>query len=161
MSSFLENVSEREKWLLTIMVVLMVFVGGYLAVYRPLVAAEAASERSLLTAEHVYRTVEQAARLSEQAGENSSATAKRNDDRPIRVIAAVEARQAGVNISRIQPGEGGSVTIWIDAVAPQTFYNWAVSLQEKYGLSPQKVSLEKTNNNGAVRVQLQFANRAD
>lgn len=155
MKEFLNNLTDREKNLLSVMAVAVVLFLLYFAVYRPLEAAKQSSDRSLVAAERVLETVQKAAQFAQMHDQVEGQLAVK-DDRPVRVIVAITARAAGVKISRIQPSETGSVTLWIDSVSPQNFYTWVQKLYEDHAIMPTKVSMQKGGTQTSIRVQVQF-----
>ncbi|UTW58309.1 type II secretion system protein M [Kordiimonas sp. SCSIO 12603] len=156
MREYLNNLTDRERNSLVLMAAVIVLFLLYFALYRPLQAGNASAERSIAAAERVFETVQKAAQLAKAVGSSAQGQNREKDDRPVRVIVAVTARANGVNITRIQPAESGSVTLWIDSVSPQHFYAWTAQLGNDHDISPIKVSMQKTGNTGSVRVQVQF-----
>lgn len=155
MNEYLNNLTDRERNLLMVMVGLILLFVLYFAVYRPMDKANAAADRSVAAAENVLETVQRAAQLAKQMGGGNTQSRQR-DDRPVRVIVAVTARASGVNITRVQPTDSGAVTLWIDSVNPQSFYAWVAQLGAEHAITPTKVSVQKTGTAGSVRVQVQF-----
>ena len=160
MTDFWANLTVRERSLLLGAGVLALVVFLYLGLVRPLVAYRAASERSLAAVEEVYDLVaaaaDEAARLK-VAGTNTAGAAS---NEPLRIAVAVTARTVGVAISRIQPADDGTLTIWVEDVGAAALYRWLTLLASERNIAPGKVSVQKAGNGRQLRVQLQFEEAA-
>lgn len=77
--------------------------------------------------------------------------------REISSIISGTAKQAGVTLSRVQPDRKG-LGVWIDDVAYQKFLGWLVVLNTKYNLNIQQVRLDKSKEEGRVKIYLHLAN---
>ncbi|WP_262689889.1 type II secretion system protein M [Kordiimonas aestuarii] len=156
MKDYWNGLTARERGLLISLGCLILIVTLWLGVVRPLEAARASAAREHVAARELYETVAGAAaeaRALHAAGRDARAKAS---DQPLRVVIAVSARGAGVSISRIQPGEDGTLTLWADDVGSAPFYRWLTSLAEDQQITPVKVSLQKAGNGPRLRAQVQF-----
>ncbi|TNE66117.1 MAG: type II secretion system protein M [Alphaproteobacteria bacterium] len=150
-----QSLTAREQGLILIAGGLTALMLVWLVLVRPVAAYRADSERSLTAARATYEQVAAGAALVE-AYRAGGSTATRSDQ-PLRVLVATAARDAGVSISRLQPGEDGALGVWVDSVASPALYGWLHALAEQHNVAPAKVFIQKSGTSGMLRVQVQFA----
>jgi len=154
MTEYWQSLTDRERLLVQLAGGLAVLVILYLAIIRPLQAYERESERALARAENDYLQVASAAAEIKAAG-GAAKEAGRSQD-PLRLAVAKSARAKSVQISRLQPGENGSLTVWIETVSSTKLYGWLQQLALEGGISPAKLNAQKSRVEGLLRVQIQF-----
>jgi type II secretory pathway component PulM len=156
MTEYWNTLTDRERLLMMVMAVLAVLVLGYFALVRPLAGYVASSERTLAAAQATYERVAADAAEVTAARQQGSGEGTRASDVPLRVAVSRAAREAGVSISRIQPGADGGLTVWVEGVPSPQMYRWVQQLIEAHGIAPAKVIAQKSTTEGRLRVQLQF-----
>lgn len=157
MKDYWNSLTARERLMLGVMAALVAAVALWLGVIRPLEAARESAARDHAAAVALYESVATSAaemRALYAEGRNAKANA---GDEPLRVAVAVAARTAGVSISRIQPGEDGTLTLWADDVTSSALYRWLTTLANERQITPVKVSLQKAGNAQQLRAQIQFS----
>lgn len=124
----------------------------WFAAFAPALAARAQAQRAYLTAADLYAEMTAGARAAAQlraaAPEAASGPA---DDQPLRTAAGLAARDLGLEISRIQPGENGAIAFVFDAADPQDLFRWVERLETRYGAPAAMVTMRR--NDGARTVQ--------
>jgi len=154
MTEFWQNLTARERTMVTIAGALAILVFGYFALVRPLVAYERTSESALKRAQAVYQQIAQGAAEVEAA--RGTKPGRPGAKESLRVAVAQTARDSGVAISRLQPGADGALTVWVESVPSAVFFRWLQELGSAHGIAPVKVLAQKTSAEGRVRVQLEF-----
>ena len=149
-----QNMTNRERNLIMVAGGLALLVAIYLLLMRPLSAYVSDSERELRRAETTYINVAAGAAEIRAAGDAGGERPQRTD--PLRLAVAKAARANNVQISRIQPGENGSLTVWIESVPSQRLYVWLQQLSADSGISPSKLNAQKSRTQGMLRLQIQF-----
>ncbi|WP_417450045.1 type II secretion system protein GspM [Kordiimonas sp.] len=156
MKDYWNGLTAREQALLLLMAVLTTLVLLWLSVVRPLQASHETALRERAAALDLYSVVATAAaeaRGLKAAGQQAGTKAS---NEPLRVAVAVTARAAGVSISRIQPGEDSTITIWADEVVSASLYRWLTTLANDRQITPVKVSVQKAGDGRTLRAQVQF-----
>lgn len=156
MKDYWNSLTERERLMVMIGGALAVLVLGYFAVLRPLAGYVSASERDMAAARASYERIASGAAEVTAARERGTSSNQRASSVPLRVAVSRAARDAGVAISRIQPGENGGLTVWVESVPSPVMYRWINQLSNTHGIAPAKVIAQKSATEGRLRVQLQF-----
>lgn len=152
---FWQNMTARERGLISLAAALTVIIAIYFAVVRPLENYLTESERVFARAQATHATVlKGAAEMKALAAENSEQV---REQETLRVAVAKAARENGVSISRLQPGTDGSLSVWVESVPSANMFHWIEAMGSRYGIAPEKVVAQKTMSAGRLRVQLQFA----
>ncbi len=92
---------------------------------------------------------------------NAKATSTTNNHRttdvlPIREAATETSRSIGIAISRIQPGQDGNVSFWVDSATTREMFDWLILLREAHGKTAHKISLHKNVGEETLRGQFEF-----
>lgn len=156
MRDYWQSLTDREQLLVGIGGVVLALTLVYFLVARPLVSYRADSERAYLAALGTFETVQLRAAELAAIEDTSSTTAGETGGVSLRVAASTAARQAGVTISRLQPSEDGTLTIWAEGVQSAQFYRWLQILAGERGIGPSNVLLQKATNGETLRVQVRF-----
>ncbi len=157
MKDYWNSLTARERLMLSLMAALVGLVVLWLVIVRPLSAARDEAAREYATATALYESVAtSAAEMRALHREGRDAKLKTGGE-PLRVTVAVAARTAGVSISRIQPGEDGTLTIWADDVSAAALYRWLEALANERQITPAKVSVQKAGSGQQLRAQIQFS----
>lgn len=157
MKTYWLNLTLRERMLVFTAGGLLALFIGVIGVVRPLMQYHDQSEQNLVAAQNELKVIAELSSEYRRAQNN-----EKNNNKPTevgqaaRVTISVSARDAGLVVSRIQPSEDGSLTLWSDSVASPVFYKWLKSLEANHGLAPNLVSLQKVDGS-TLRVQVQFA----
>lgn len=158
MKQFWQNLSDRERALVMGAGILCAVLFLVLFVYLPMTEAREdaiSRERAASDSFEQLATLAAEAKMLRRQGTQPTSRSILTNDVSQRVLISRSARQAGITISRIQPTDGGALTLWIDSVPSQRFFAWVKTLDESYGLAPDNVSLQPEAD-GTVRAQIQF-----
>lgn len=162
MTQLWQNLTARERVLMVAggTVVLLVLV--YFSFVRPLDAYRQESRDALMRAQAAHARILGGAMEVKNLKVDKGVVGQKMDAGAdsIRVIAARTARDTGVTISRLQPGQDSNrLTIWIEAVTAPKLYRWLAVMADDHGIAPAKVMVQKSAGDGQVRVQLEFGVR--
>lgn len=161
MTQLWQNLTTRERVLMVAGGAVVLLVLAYFSFVRPLDAYRQQSRDVLMRAQAAHaRILGGAMEIKSLDVDKGVAEQLDAGADSIRVIAARTARDAGVTISRLQPGQDGNrLTIWIEAVVAPKLYGWLAVMADDHGIAPAKVMVQKSGTDGQVRVQLEFGAR--
>ena len=71
-------------------------------------------------------------------------------------VVASSGRKAGLELARVQPARQG-VSVWLDEAPYQRLLTWLVQLHNKEGLEVRQIRIERTEQEGRVKVFLRLA----
>lgn len=148
----LERLAPRERLLVGIAAALLAFFVTWQFIVSPILAASSTAQRQLDAAKRDHMIV--SAGLPTIALQNGG-TSKQAFDRD-KVIET--ARRANVTISRMQPGSGASVQIWLEDSPAPNIYSFLSDLDARYGVSTTKAQMTRRDG-GSVATQFTFAPR--
>ena len=157
MNTFWQKLSGREQVLVSGAAGLFVLLALAFFVIRPLINYRSNSDMDLAAAKAEYRVIASLAATHDRAQAAPISTEQsRPNGQSSRILISTSARDKGLIVSRIQPAEDNSLTLWMDSVSSSAFYVWLRSLEIENGLTPNLVSLQK-NGDGTLRAQVQFS----
>lgn len=156
MQGLWQTLTKREKALVSGAAVLLLMTLVYLLGIRPLALYHAESERAFKGALKQFRVVQSYAVQLQAGTANGSDKPANQQSISLRLAVSNAARAAGVEISRLQPSEDGTLTIWAERIQSQQLFEWLETLSATQGIGPQNVLIQKTSAPGTLRVQLQF-----
>ncbi len=119
---------------------------------KPLVAYRLGAKTDFENAVALLAQVE--ADASEIEGLRSGAVARAHVE--ARTAVGLVASEQGLAITRLQPHENNDLDVWLDDVGSPALYKWITALQERYGISVARASIQKSEG-GSVRAQITFA----
>lgn len=155
MSDYWNNLTARERLLIGVAGGLTFLVLFYFLLIRPLNGYVAESEHAVARAQATYQQIAAGAAEISAIRQDGGGAAPQATESP-RVVVARTARDAGVAISRIQPGANEGLTVWVENVPSPLFYRWLQVMADQHGVAPSKVIAQKSTSEGRLRVQLQF-----
>ncbi len=157
MNSYWQTLTVRERTLVSAAVTLLVVTLVYFLAIRPLGAYQAESERSYSAALDQFQAVRSYANQLQATNREAGDTAVPQRPENLRTAVSNAARRSGVIISRLQPSEDGSLTIWAEKIQSPQLFLWLDTLSKAYAVGPSNVLIQKTSIPGDLRVQLQFS----
>lgn len=156
MKSYWLSLTRREQNMIAAGCGLIVLTLLYFAALAPLMGYVRDSERAYASSLSNYQSIQSYASqlLATRAGRPQSA----GEGQPVSLRVAVSnaARMAGVSISRLQPSEDGTLTVWAENVDSQQFFLWLKTLSDERGIGPANVLVQKSTSGDRLRVQLRF-----
>lgn len=160
MKPYWQTLTQREKLLVSGAGVLVLVTAVYMVVVRPLVAYHTESARAYSSALSQYQTVRTYAAQLTAAGNKAASQQSNSRQESLRTAVSSSARAADVEISRLQPSEDGTLTIWAEKIQAQKLFLWLDTLAKMHEIGPQNILIQKTSTPGTLRVQLQFSDVA-
>ncbi len=146
--------SDRERWMLGVMLALLAILVLWFAIIAPLNRARAAAEQRLSVA------TEDAGRVAAAAG--AMKIARRDAQPMLNVALPVAIGQAaeanGFTLARLDPIGGDRATIGISTARGPALFTWLNAL-EKQGVIVEKLTL-RTNSDGTLAVEGVLRTRA-
>ncbi|MDX1581644.1 MAG: type II secretion system protein GspM, partial [Alphaproteobacteria bacterium] len=76
---------------------------------------------------------------------------------PVRTVAVSTARAAGVTLTRLEPLDDGSLTVWLEDVEAPALYGWLLRLYREHGIAVTKASLSRNSDTPTTRAQIQLS----
>lgn len=140
----------RERWMLAVMAVALLGVGGFYGVVTPLAQSGEAARERLLKAR---------AQASALAAVSTAARATKVDARPVTTVVETSAANLGVPIARKRQEAEGGFTIWITAIDARALLPWVASLERDAGLDVAGFTASRLDN-GLVEAEVTFARAA-
>lgn len=124
MRDYWHSLTSREQLLISFAGALASLVLVYFLVLRPLQIHAADSERALQAAQNTLRTVQM--RVAQLQATVDAVSNRADGGAPVslRVAVSQAARNAGVSISRLQPSDDGTLTVWVDSSQSTALYQW-------------------------------------
>lgn len=157
MRDYWQSLTSRERFLVGTAIVLAALTLAYFAVFRPLSDFSDESKRALNAARNTFERVQMRAAELKTISENETrASAPGSEQASLRVSVSNAARQAGVAISRLQPSDDGTLTIWAENVQSAQLFRWLQALAVDRGVGPANVLVQKSASGENLRVQLRF-----
>ncbi len=158
--TYWQTLTEREKLLVSGAGMLLLVTIVYFVIIRPLVAYHTESERAYTSAYAQLQAVRSyASQIRPVVAEADNKTASQQPVN-LRVAVSSAARASGVAISRLQPSEDGTLTIWAEQIQSPQLFLWLDTLSKIHSVGPQNVLIQKTSVPGTLRIQLQFSDSA-
>ncbi|MEM0929959.1 MAG: type II secretion system protein GspM [Pseudomonadota bacterium] len=121
--TFLDNLSDRERWLVLAAASLLVITILIFGIVNPILAFNADAKRD-------YQDIRRIAALTERASE---AKAQPTTTGPLRSTVTSRARAAGISIARIAD-QDDQIDLTFSDVQYSSFYGWLIDLVEEDGL---------------------------
>ncbi|MFZ4687904.1 MAG: type II secretion system protein GspM [Polymorphobacter sp.] len=133
--------SGREQWLVAIMAVLLVVVGAWLGVIRPLEAARARAETRLAAAAEGLGAVRtMTADIRQREARATPATAL-----PMLERIETAVRSAGLTTQRLESSGDGRVMVDVSAVRPTAMLGW-IAAQEAQGVVVERATITRNTD---------------
>ena len=133
--------SQREKVLITIAAVLVVGVGGYYGVVRPLVGAmSGAEERYSEAVARQARIESKVAALSGSDGDTKNGFAGSLDE-----FVSQSAGETGIAIGIVDAQSNGTVNVTVESAKPTALFGWLARIEEK-GVAVENLSAKPNAN---------------
>ncbi len=136
--------SQREKILITVLLILLAGFIVFYGIIRPFTAAMDNAET------RYQQSIEQQARInSKVAFFDEAKEAKEGDVKPvsgsIQALVSQSAGEAGFATSAINSQNDGSVTMAIDSTKPTAFFRWIATLEQR-GIMVSEISANLGSN---------------
>jgi type II secretory pathway component PulM len=156
MTSFWQNLSERERWL--------ILAGGALGavflvlqlIISPILDWRNDQRQRMNEAKAVYELVAEAA----PRGRAIASAAAASNTTPVRNAVTQSANAAGVSIVFVNTRADGAVDANIASASPAALYQWVQMMRNEYGVVVESADIAReTGNPEVVRAQLSVSRR--
>ena len=149
-----ELLPSRDRKALQWLSGLLVVVVFYLMVWEPVSLWSQARKEDYLRQQTVLEWMND---HYESARDEQRKQKTASGQREISSIISGTAKQAGVNLSRVQPDRKG-LGVWVEDVAYQKFLGWLVVLNSKFNLNIQQIRMDRNKEEGRVKIYLHLGN---
>jgi len=154
--SWWKRLSTRERRLVAVMLALLVAVGSWLGVVRPIDLAQEAAEARQARAVEALVAVRTARADLARRGTAAAVPI----DEPLLTFVGRSATEAGMPVSRLEGAGGNRVVLAVTAVRAPAFLGWVQRLEVRHGLVVE--SLEATRNvDSTIAAQATLRRAAD
>lgn len=153
MTNYWLELSARERSLISICGATIVLFLIYILIFKPISDAKDAAFNALEIQKQSYKRV---VVMATNADPGATEVINASEKLPIREAATEASRVLGIAISRIQPGNDGLITFWIDEASTQDMTNWLLLLSNQYRWQATKVSINKNTGSSNLRGQFGF-----
>lgn len=147
------GLTRREQLLLTLMLALLVGVGLWLGVLRPLAALDAELAARQAAAEAALADVGSMGRQIRAARQAPEATG------PLLERVRISGDAAGLTLEQLEKAGDGSVTLRIAAVRSPALLRWLAELESREGAVVERLSATR-NEDASLAVDLALRSRA-
>ena len=147
------HLSSRDRAIVVGVGMLALLVFGWLAIWRPVTGYHADEKQNYIRASGDYDFVRQS--LANMPVQKNTAAEQAGDQGgSLRQTAGQAARSMGLVITRLQPGEEDSLTMWLDSADGGLLYQWLALIGQRYDIRVKNISVSKNEGQGTVRVQV-------
>jgi type II secretory pathway component PulM len=147
------HLSSRDRAIVVGVGILALLVLGWLAIWRPVVGYHADERQNYVRASGDYDFMRQS--LARMPARSAQPTKQAGDqETSLRVVAGQAARGMSLAITRLQPGEDDSLTMWLDSADGGLLYQWLALIGQRHDIRVKNISVSKNEGQGTVRVQV-------
>ena len=147
------HLSSRDRAVVVGVGLLALLVFGWLLVWRPVTDYHEDERQNYARAAEEYDFVRRSL-TNMPVQKNAAAQQAGGEETSLRVAAGQAARGMGLAITRLQPGEGDSLTLWIDSADGGILYQWLALIGQRHDIRVKNISISKNEGQGTVRVQV-------
>ncbi|GAK33155.1 hypothetical protein JCM17846_19380 [Iodidimonas nitroreducens] len=161
MKSWWMDLSGRERRLLQGAALILLILGGWQFILRPLLdyRAEqmAVRQSALTTLEEIEGLAADVLALRARQKSMAPLAGKGNATAdPVRSIISRTASEKGLSMTRLMPEEDGGVTIWFDQISSPQLFSWIADLQTEHGIRVMRASLSDNREQAGIRAQIRL-----
>lgn len=149
MIEYWQNLSERERKLLSAGGILVFIAVLYWGVWSPVADSLEAQQTAVESQQRQLGWMQQQAAEVVQLRSRGSRTKSSGS---LSAVVNRTARELGITLSRIQP-QGTSLQVWIDDVPYNQLINWLGTLRSQQGITAASLDLNATDTAGQVKVR--------
>ncbi|MEQ6885071.1 type II secretion system protein M [Salicola sp. Rm-C-2C1-2] len=153
-----EQLSNRDRRALQIMLVALALAILYLGIWRPIVEFRGEGyERMQQARERVAWVSAREQDLKRIAQKGESGQGASLGDADLLKTVTESADRSGLPLQRFEPSGDDAMRLWLEAVPFTDLTQWLAHLQSKYGLAVDQASLDRTKKPGLVDARLTLA----
>ncbi len=143
----------RERSLIVVAGGAAVAVIGLQMLMFPALQARAEAALRYESAQAAYQEVVRGAQRFGGATAPTGPAAQGVDEAALRRLAHARAKDLGLAINRLQPGEDGALNLWFDSADPSLVFRWADTLEREHGVRVSRATM-RAGEGGAVRANV-------
>lgn len=144
----------RERLLLTAAAVIGFVMLIWFGAASPALTARERAESAYDAALELYAEIAAGAREAAQLRLSAPETPAAKPDAPLRTAAGALARDLGLQLSRIQPGEAGALIFVFDDADPADLFRWVDALETRYGASAATATVSRNADSATVQASI-------
>jgi len=152
-----QQLEQKEKQLISLLIATLLLAGGYWLVWQPLQNDISNTQRKVNVQTQTLADVKAIGQkiINLQGGQ-----ASRREAGDLNQLVSRSAKRNKIMITRIQAKED-NLQVWIDDVNFNQFTAWLEQLNKQYGIEIQNIDLSVSDKKGMVKVRrLQLGKRA-
>jgi len=146
MINALQDRTPRERTLIYGLIGLSVFFVIWMLLIGPLMSAKTIAQSQQAGAFRDLQVVRSGAAILQPV---SSAPQQKLDQ----TLLVQKTREAGVNLSRLQPDPNGALRIWSEAIESAKLYSFLQTLTQSYAVNITRIQIDRRDD-GLVDVQM-------
>lgn len=146
----------RERWLLALGGGLVLATVPYTLIWEPLAERVSELEAEVADKREDLAWMREAAEEIQAHGDGAAPAEPVTDDRSLLSLIDRSAREAGIDdaLSRVQPEDGGTVRVWMDAAPFDPVIEWLAHLQRTAGVRVSALTAEDADGPGRADIRL-------
>lgn len=156
MMAYLKQLNERERLLLLIVAPLLVLLVLYGLVWRPLSGHVDMLQQRVSRQQETLRYMHTAAQQVKQLRQQQSSTGRRGSNQSLLALVDRTVKQAGLTraLKRVEPDGSDKVKVRLEQAGFDAMVGWLESLQLRYGIRIESISVDAQDSPGSVNVRL-------
>jgi len=157
MKTYWQQLEQKEKQLISILIATLLLAGGYWLLWQPLQNDITNTQRKVNVQAQTLLDVK---RMGQKIIELQGGQAKQPEAIELNQLVSRSAARNKIVITRIQ-AKADNLQVWIDEVNFNQFTTWLEQLNKQYGIVIQNIDLSVSDSKGMVKVRrLQLGKRA-
>jgi len=157
MKAHWQQLEQKEKQLISILIATLVLAGGYWLLWQPLQDDIINTQRKVNVQTQTLADVKA---IGQKIMDLQGGQVNRAEVDDLNQLVSRSAKRNNIVISRIQ-AKTNNLQVWIDDVNFNQFSAWLEQLNKKYGIEVQNIDLSVSDVKGMVKVRrLQLGKRA-
>jgi len=157
MKAYWQQLEQKEKQLISILIATLLLAGGYWLLWQPLQNDITNTQRKVNVQ---AQTLVDVKRMGQKIIELQGGQAKQPEAGELNQLVSRSAARNKIVITRIQ-AKADNLQVWIDEVNFNQFTTWLEQLNKQYGIEIQNIDLSVSDSKGMVKVRrLQLGKRA-
>jgi len=157
MKAYWQQLEQKEKQLISILIATLLLAGGYWLLWQPLQNDITNTQRKVNVQAQTLLDVK---RMGQKIIELQGGQAKQPEAIELNQLVSRSAARNKIVITRIQ-AKADNLQVWIDEVNFNQFTTWLEQLNKQYGIVIQNIDLSVSDSKGMVKVRrLQLGKRA-
>lgn len=156
MMNYLKQLNERERLLLLVAVPVLAILLLYSLVWRPLSGTVELLQHRVQKQQDTLQYMRKAAQQVKALQQQKSAQSRGGGRQSLLALVDRTVKQAGLTraLKRVEPDGADKVRVRLEGAGFDTMIGWLESLQSRYGIQIESISVDALDNPGLVNVRL-------